>query len=75
MRLDENDVLEEEKKQDVVKQLPGSTKEFDRWDVLIREFLQGNSLDLRSKQLIDISPKLYNYRQIQVLDLSDNTGL
>lgn len=75
MRLDENDVLEEEKKQDVVKQLPGSTKEFDRWDVLIREFLQGNSLDLRSKQLNDISPKLYNYRQIQVLDLSDNTGL
>ncbi len=49
MRLDENEVMVEEKKLDAVKHLPGSTKEYDHWATLLREFMQGNALDLRSK--------------------------
>ena len=64
MRLDENEVIEEEKKLDVAKQLPGSTKDYDHWATLLREFLQGNALDLRSKQLTEINPRLFQLRQI-----------
>jgi hypothetical protein len=64
MRLDENEVMQEEKKLDAVKHLPGSTQDYDHWNTLMREFLQGNSLDLRGKQLVDVSLKLFTFTQI-----------
>ena len=44
---------------------------------MLREFTQGNSLDLRRKELTDISPRLWNEAagHIQVLDLSQNPAL
>lgn len=43
--------------------------------MLIREFRQGTALDLRNKQLVDISPKLWMHTDLTVLDLSQNTGI
>ena len=59
MRLDEGEVQIEENKQAVIKSIPGSSKEYDPWDILIREFLTNNALDLRNKGLSEISPKLW----------------
>jgi hypothetical protein len=69
-RLDEGEVQQEEQKQAVIK--PGAGKEYDPWDVLIREFLTNNALDLRNKGLHEISPKLWGYDRIASLDLSQN---
>jgi Leucine-rich repeat (LRR) protein len=51
---------------------PGATQQYDHWQTLLREFLQNTSLDLRNKQLTQISWKLFHYKQITTLDLSDN---
>jgi Leucine-rich repeat (LRR) protein len=48
---------------------------FDHWDTLLREFRQGTSLDLRNKQITEISPKLWNFTDLTVLDLSQNPAL
>ncbi len=63
---------EEEQKQAVIKHIPGSSQGYDPWDILIREFLTNNVLDLRSKGLTEISPKLWRYEQIVSIDLSQN---
>jgi hypothetical protein len=70
MRLDEGEVQVEEQKQAVIKNIPGASKEYDPWDILIREFLTNTSLDLRAKGLTEISPKLWNYPYITTIDLS-----
>ena len=72
MRLEDSDVYEEEKVQDAMKNLPGSKTNFDHWDTLLREFVQGTALDLRNKQLTAISPKLMQYTHLTVVDLSNN---
>lgn len=58
----------------MIKNIPGASKggDYDPWDILIREFLTNTSLDLRAKGLTDISPKLWRYDLITVLDLSQN---
>ena len=43
--------------------------------MLIREFKQGNSLDLRDKKLVDFSQKLLELNDLVVLDLSSNAGI
>ena len=43
--------------------------------MLIREFRQGSALDLRNKQLTDISPKLWTHTDLTELDLSQNPGI
>lgn len=48
---------------------------YDKWDMLIREFKQGNSLDLRDKKLVDFSQKLLELNDLVVLDLSSNAGI
>lgn len=68
MRLDEGEVQQEESKQAVIKQ----SKDYDPWDILLREFLQNNVLDLRNKGLTEISPKLWRYDSIVSIDLSQN---
>jgi len=54
--------------------VPGASNigEDDPWEVLLREFVISNSqLDLKSRELISISPKLWeNYSQLTFLDLS-----
>ena len=61
----------EEQKQAVIKNIPGANGQgYDPWDILIREFLVGNVLDLRNKGLSEISPKLWRYEQIVTIDLS-----
>lgn len=39
MRLDEGDVYKEEQKQAVIKNIPGASKDYDPWDILLREFI------------------------------------
>lgn len=70
MRLDEGEVQVEEQKQAVIKNIPGAGKEYDPWDILIREFLTNNCLDLRNKGLTEISSKLWRFDLIVSLDLS-----
>jgi len=70
MRLDEGEVQNEEQKQAVIKNIPGSTQGYDPWDILIREFLVNNVLDLRAKGLTEISNKLWRFDQIITVDLS-----
>jgi Leucine-rich repeat (LRR) protein len=72
MRLDEGEVENEEMKQAVIKNMPGSNSQYDPWDILIREFLVNNVLDLRGKGLTEISSKLWRFDQITTLDLSQN---
>ena len=59
--------------------VPGASNigEDDPWEVLLREFVISNSqLDLKSRELISISPKLWeNYSQLTFLDLSQNPKL
>ena len=72
-RLDEGEVQVEEQKQAVIKNIPGASGQgYDPWDILIREFLVGNALDLRNKGLTEISPKLWRFEQIATIDLSQN---
>jgi len=47
----------------------------DQWDMLIREFKQGQTLDLRNKNLTDFSHKVLDLRDLAVLDLSGNPGI
>jgi len=43
--------------------------------MLIREFKQGTALDLRNKDLRDFSPKVFDFDDLTVLDLSGNPGI
>ena len=43
--------------------------------MLIREFRQGSAIDLRNKQLSEISPKLLQQTFLTELDLSQNPGI
>jgi len=54
----------------VIKNIP--SQGYDPWDILIREFLVGNVLDLRNKGLTEISSKLWRYDHIVTIDLSQN---
>jgi hypothetical protein len=72
MRLDEGEVQVEEQKQAVIKNMPGSSSQYDPWDILIREFLVNNVLDLRGKGLTEISSKLWRFDAITTIDLSQN---
>ena len=58
----------EENKQAVIKNMPSTG--YDPWDILIREFMVNNQLDLRSKGLTEISPKLWRFDQITHIDFS-----
>jgi len=49
LRLEESEVNAEENKQDQIKNMPGATQQYDHWQTLLREFLQGTQLDLRGK--------------------------
>eukprot|EP00347_Sterkiella_histriomuscorum_P009848 403339641 len=44
MRLDDGEVQIEENKQAVIKQIPGASKDFDPWDILLREFISNTNL-------------------------------
>jgi hypothetical protein len=48
----------------VIKNMPGASKDYDPWDLLLREFISNNSLDLRNKGLNEISPKLWKYENL-----------
>jgi hypothetical protein len=50
---------QEEKKFEQQMGLPGAKQEYDHWDTLLREFVQGTALDLRQQNLKEISPKLF----------------
>lgn len=73
MRLDEGEVQTEERKQAVIKHIPGASQNYDPWDILLREFINNTTLDLRGKQLSEVSPKLWNHTNLTVVDLSQNT--
>ena len=78
MRLGDEELAQEEKKQNVSLNVPGAKmQDADQWDVLLREFVvNGTQLDLRDKNLDTISPKLWlNYPRMQMLELSNNPGL
>ena len=72
MKLEDGDIAEAEAKHGAAMNMPNSSGAYDHWDSLLREFRQGTSLDLRNKQLINISPKLWNFTDLTVLDLSEN---
>mmetsp|Transcript_40458 Transcript_40458/g.38953 ORF Transcript_40458/g.38953 Transcript_40458/m.38953 type:complete len:254 (-) Transcript_40458:75-836(-) len=71
-RIDEGEVQQEEQKQAVIKNMPGAKGQFDIWDSLLREFIQGSSIDLRNKGLESISEKLWKLEHLTVVDLSTN---
>ena len=48
---------------------------YDHWDTLIREFKQGTALDLRNKELQEVSPKVLQLNDLTVLDLSGNSAI
>lgn len=75
MKLDDNELHEEEKKIDVVNAVPGATQAYDHWATLLREFMQKDTLELKNKNLTEISPKLFTYKNLTVLDLSNNPAL
>jgi Leucine-rich repeat (LRR) protein len=77
MRLGEEEIQESENKIDAAQGMPGasSSASRDHWDVLIREFSQGTVLDLRDKQLTDVSEKLFMQKKLTQLDLSKNPSL
>ena len=52
--------------------MPGASSDFDPWDLLLREFIQNNVLDLRSKGLTEISPKVWRYDHLVSIELSQN---
>mmetsp|Transcript_13221 Transcript_13221/g.18140 ORF Transcript_13221/g.18140 Transcript_13221/m.18140 type:complete len:107 (+) Transcript_13221:1211-1531(+) len=52
--------------------MPNSTGEYDHWSTLLREFVQGSTLDLKNKQVEGISQKLWASEHLTVLDLSQN---
>jgi hypothetical protein len=54
----------------VIKNIPGASQDYDPWDILLREFITGTALDLRNKSLTEISPKLWKYPNLTVIDLS-----
>ena len=66
---------QEEKKFEQQMGLPGAKQEYDHWDTLLREFVQGTALDLRQQNLKEISPKLFQCTQLTSIDISDNPGL
>lgn len=73
MRLGDQEIMQEETKMAKALKVPGASKmgEEDPWDVLLREFVQGNQLDLKQKELKFISPKLWQgFTHITFLDLS-----
>lgn len=52
--------------------MPNSTGEYDHWSTLLREFMQGSTLDLKNKQVEGLSQKLWAQEHLTVLDLSQN---
>ena len=73
MRLGDEEVFKEEKKQAVALHIPGATqKEDDQWDILLREFVVNNAqFDCRNKDIKELSPKIWTmYPKLKVLDLS-----
>ena len=70
MKLDDNEVAEGEAAAGAARNIPNSTLQNDHWDTLLREFRQGTSLDLRNRQIDHVSPKLWAYTDLTVLDLS-----
>ena len=78
MRLGDEELFKEEKKQAVALHVPGSTKaDDDPWDILLREFVVNNSqFDVRNKDIKELSPKIWTlYPKLKVLDLSQNPAL
>jgi Leucine-rich repeat (LRR) protein len=41
----------------------------------MREFIQGTMIDLRNKDLTELSPKLWNHTQLTQVELSQNPKL
>mmetsp|Transcript_38857 Transcript_38857/g.28144 ORF Transcript_38857/g.28144 Transcript_38857/m.28144 type:complete len:172 (-) Transcript_38857:920-1435(-) len=72
MRLEDSEIAQEEKKQDAHKGLPNSSGQYDHWDTLLREFIQGSTLDLKNRQVEGLSQKLWAQDHLTVLDLSQN---
>lgn len=72
MRLEDSEIAYEEKKQDATRGLPNSSSQYDHWDILLREFIQGSTLDLKNKQIEGLSQKLWAQEHLTVLDLSQN---
>jgi len=72
LRLDEKDVSREEQKQAAKKNIPGASQEYDPWDLLLREFVENNALDLRNKGVTSISPKLWGLDNLISVDFSQN---
>ena len=78
MRLGEDEVETEEAKQSAARGMPNMTNKggaYDQWDMLIREFRQGTALDLRNKELQEVSPKVLQLTDLTVLDLSGNPAI
>ena len=55
--------------------MPGASKDYDPWDLLLREFVTNNTLDLRGKGITEVSPKLWKYEGLLSVDLSQNPQL
>ena len=72
MRLDEAEEAAEEKRKAVALHMPGATSEIDHWDVLIREFMHNNALEVKGKKINYISEKIWVYEFLSRLDLSNN---
>ena len=74
LRLSEDEIAKNEIKQNADLNLPNSSASYDAWDTFLREFVtNGQIADFRSKDLNQISPKLWlTYPGLTSLDLSSN---
>ncbi|CAI2384285.1 unnamed protein product [Moneuplotes crassus] len=72
LRLDvkEEEKLERKKAQD--RQLPGASSRADPWEIYLREYFHNNQLILQRKSVLSISPILWDYDELTLLDLSHN---
>lgn len=74
MRLSENEIAHGEIKENADNNLPNQSLSYDAWDGFLREFvINGQTLDLKNKNLNTIIPKLWlNYPSLISIDLSSN---
>jgi internalin A len=74
MKLSDNEIQKNENALDVENNIPNSSSSYDAWDEFLREYvINGEQLDLKNKNLNNISPKVWlKYPGLLSVDLSSN---
>lgn len=72
MKLGDDENFEDEIQKAKAAKLPGAGAQYDVWEVLLREFVQNNALIVHKKDISEISPSVWEYKQLTLIDLSHN---